>query len=98
MMNENLSNTARSVKTGLERIPSLTVAGDSGLPGNFYLSFISVPAVIQLDGRGNVVWADELSAKTEPIRDSCFLEFPRDNLRKRNHFRVVFQTGRQQAG
>lgn len=70
MMNENLSNTARSVKTGLERIPSLTVAGDSGLPGNFYLSFISVPAVIQLDGRGNVVWADELSAKTEPIRDS----------------------------
>ncbi len=79
-MNTKSNCKPRGVETGFERIPSLTIIGDSGLPGNFYLSFISVPAIIQLDGSGNLVWADEAPAKAEPLPESYTIpdgqEFP----------------------
>lgn len=79
-MNTNLTGISRSIQTGLARIPTLTVTGESGLHGNFYLSFISVPAIVQLNGSGEVIWADEASVESEPIPESYTIpegqEFP----------------------
>ena len=36
----------------------LTITGDSGLPGRFYLSFVYDKIVVCFDGKGNFVWSD----------------------------------------
>ena len=40
-----------------EGLPEFSVEGDSGLPGNFFLSFVYTRNLIMLDGKGNIVWS-----------------------------------------
>ncbi len=40
-----------------EGLAKIAVAGETDLPGHFYLSFVSSRNLIMLDGKGNIVWS-----------------------------------------
>jgi len=40
----------------MDKLPNLTVTGETDLPGNFYLSFVYTKNIMMLDGKGNIVW------------------------------------------
>ena len=75
-----------------EGLPGFSVTGETGLPGNFFLSFVYSRSIAMLDGKGNIVWSKHEEQPKEGLATGWW-DFKKHIVDGRTYYSYHDQTG-----